>query len=340
MRNPNGFGSVYKASGNRRKPYIARVTIGWDDSGKQLYRQVGSYETRQKALIALADYNKNPYSVEASTITFAELYEKLAQEKFEKISRSNVNGYTAAYKRCSKIHDVKVVEIRKTHLQSIIDEIEIGWATKKKCKILFNQMFKLALENDIITKDYSQFVTIGSNDSDSNRAPFTDMEIQSLFDNVHKMAWIDTVLIMIYSGLRIGELIIIKTSDVDLEQRTIRGGIKTAAGKNRIIPIHSKIYEFIVNRYNPNNEFLLINDLGKQLKYSNYKREKWEKIMEALDMKHEPHDCRHTFATLMDNAGANKVAIKRIMGHASSDITDRVYTHKDLEELRKAIDLI
>lgn len=57
-------------------------------------------------------------------------------------------------------------------------------------------------------------------------------------------------------------------------------------------------------------------------------------------MKHETHDCRHTFATLMDNAGANKVSIKRIMGHASSDITDRVYTHKDIEELRKAIDLI
>ncbi|WP_146553674.1 tyrosine-type recombinase/integrase [Rummeliibacillus sp. SL167] len=57
-------------------------------------------------------------------------------------------------------------------------------------------------------------------------------------------------------------------------------------------------------------------------------------------MTHRPHDCRHTFATLMDNADANKLSIKRIMGHASKDITDKVYTHKDIEQLLKAIDLI
>lgn len=42
----------------------------------------------------------------------------------------------------------------------------------------------------------------------------------------------------------------------------------------------------------------------------------------------------------MDNAGANKLCNKRIIGHASADITDNVYTHKDIEELKKAIDLI
>ena len=42
----------------------------------------------------------------------------------------------------------------------------------------------------------------------------------------------------------------------------------------------------------------------------------------------------------MDNAGANKVATQRIMGHASKDVTDKVYTHKDIDELLKAIDMI
>ena len=62
--------------------------------------------------------------------------------------------------------------------------------------------------------------------------------------------------------------------------------------------------------------------------------------MEQLGLEHKPHDCRHTFATLMDNAGANKVSTKRIIGHASKDITDKVYTHKDIEEFKKAVDLI
>lgn len=62
--------------------------------------------------------------------------------------------------------------------------------------------------------------------------------------------------------------------------------------------------------------------------------------MSDLSMNHLPHDARHTFATLLDNAGANKVTIKRLIGHASKDLVDRVYTHKNLEELRKAIALI
>src|SRR5690554_2960930 len=98
MRLPNGYGSVYKLSGNRRKPWIARKTIGWDDDGKQLYQIIGYYEKRQDALTALAEFNQNPYSIEASTVTFAEVFEKWSKEKFNKISQSNINGYNASYK--------------------------------------------------------------------------------------------------------------------------------------------------------------------------------------------------------------------------------------------------
>ena len=72
--------------------------------------------------------------------------------------------------------------------------------------------------------------------------------------------------------------------------------------------------------------------------YRNWKDEKFGKIMEQLQMEHLPHDTRHTFATLGDNYNMNKLCIKRIMGHASKDITDKVYTHKDIEELKKEIE--
>ena len=62
--------------------------------------------------------------------------------------------------------------------------------------------------------------------------------------------------------------------------------------------------------------------------------------MKALKLHHYPHDCRHTFATLLNNAGANPTSVKRILGHASKDVTEKVYTHKDLHELRKAINMI
>lgn len=69
------------------------------------------------------------------------------------------------------------------------------------------------------------------------------------------------------------------------------------------------------------------------MQYSNYRREKWDNIMEKLKMEHTPHDCRHTGASLLDNAGANKLSRKRILGHLAQDLTDDVYTHKTIEQL-------
>lgn len=272
-------------------------------------------------------------------MTFSEIFEKWSKDKFSKISASNVNGYKASYKIAESLHDMKFVEIKKPHMQAVIDNCELGHGSLKKIKVLFNQLFKYALENDIINKDYSKFVEIGENEKESTRKPFTQKEIRLLWDNVGRMDFIDTVLIMIYTGMRPGELILIKNEDVNLEERIVTGGIKTKASKNRIIPINEKILPLIKNRLSE-NEFFIVNHEGNQMRYWNYYEEKWKKIMEQLGMKHKPHDCRHTFATLMDNAGANKVSVKRIMGHASKDITDRVYTHKDIEELLKAVDMI
>lgn len=346
MRNPNGFGNISKLPGKRRKPFRARVTTGWEldeEKGKlkQLYKLVGYYKTRQEAMLALAEYHKNPYSIE-QTITFSELYEKWSEEKFKKRnSKSTINGYAAAYNYSADLYDMKFIEIKKPHMQSVIDQCERGHATLRKIKVLFNQLFKYALENDIVDKDYSKFVDIGENDSESTRRPFTKDEIQLLFNNVERMDFIDTVLIMIYTGVRVGELLLIKNADIDIDNRTMKGGLKTAAGKNRIIPINNKILPFIAERKSQGHEYLIVNHENNKMRYWNYYEERWKIIMEQLEMTdHRPHDCRHTFATLMDNAGANKLSIKRIMGHASKDITDKVYTHKDIEELKKAVDLI
>lgn len=339
MKNPNGYGSVYKLSGKRRKPFGARVTVGWSKDNKQLYKNIGYYESRQLAMIALADYNKNPYSLE-SNITFKELFDKWSDEKFNKISKSNANGYTMAFKMSESMHDIKFAEIKKAHMQSVIDGTDKGHGTKRKIKVLYNQLYKFALENDIVTKDYSKFVELGENTEESTREVFSKDEIQLLWDNVGRMDFIDSVLIMIYTGLRPGELVLIKNEDINLNERYMRGGIKTKAGKNRVIPINKKIHKFIEDRFNQGNEFLVVNYKNEQMRYFNFYEEKWKKIMEQLNMNHKPHDCRHTFASLMDSAGANKLCIKRIMGHSSTDITDKVYTHKDINELIENVDLI
>jgi integrase len=340
IKNPNNYGSVYKQSGKRRKPYVARITIGWDENKKQIRKVIGYYETRALAMQALADYNKNPYQLETSTITFAEVFEKWKVDKFTDISQSNINGYKASFKASELLHNMRFVDIRTEHMKEVLRTCGKGHGTLRKIKVLYGQLFKFAMENDIVTKDYSKFVKLSKNNEKSSRKVFAADEIKRLFDIVDKNEIIDTILIMIYTGLRIAELLIIKSSDVNLEERLIIGGIKTEAGKDRIIPINNKIFDLVYKRVARGYDYFITRKDGNPFKYGNYYRENWIPLMEQLGFDHKPHDCRHTFATMMSNAGSDTVALQKIIGHASYQTTANVYTHKDIEQLKKAIDLI
>ena len=341
MKKANGNGSVSKLSGLRRKPYIARVTLGWDEStGRQIRKTIGTYVTQKEAQKALIDYLDNPYDLDLSNFLFKDVYEKWSKLKYPKVSHSAILGYQSAYNNVEKLHNMKIKDIKARHLQEAIDSCSKGQATKKKIKFLFGQMFAYAMQNDIITKDYSEFVDIGKASEESKREPFSNKEIELLWKHIDDIEFIDTILIMIYSGFRIGELLELETKNIDLVNMTMTGGLKTEAGKNRLVPIHPKIFPLIEKRYNKDNQYLIINFKGKKMKYDNYYKEKFIPIMEQLNMEHRPHDCRHTFATLLSNANANATAIKKMIGHESYATTEKIYTHKDIEELRKNVELI
>lgn len=336
LRMPNGYGSVYKLSGNRRRPWIVRKTAGWSEENKQVYDIIGYYAKREEALKALADYNSNPYDLNASKITFSEVYEKWSEKRYPELV--NTNGYEAAYKICEPLHKMKFGDIKTDHMQDIIDKSNKGYATRKNIKVLFGQLFRYAMERDLITKDYSKFVSMGKNDKNSTRKPFPQKEIDKLWSRVGKIPNVDLVLISIYSGWRPGELVLLENKDIDIENRTMTGGLKTDAGRDRIVPINKKILPLIEKRFNPDNLHLITDNKGKGITYVRY-YDWFMELMETLNMSHRPHDTRHTFTSLMSNAEANKVSLKRILGHSTPDVTDG-YTHKDIEELTKAIDLI
>ena len=345
MKHPNGYGAVEKLGGNRRKPYGVRVTVGWDDKGRQIRKYISYHEKRTDALIALAQYNDNPFDATKAGTTFTQIYDAMMNEKFphgpSEKERSNFLSYQASYRSSEILHDMKFSDIRKKELQKIIDtSSHKKYGTRRKIKVLFNQMYKYAKQHDLVSKDYSEYVDLGKNEGGTSRVPFTIDEIKLLWANVERDSFIKLILILTYTGMRVGELLEVKTADVNLNERYLRGGFKTEAGTNRVIPIHKDIHDFIADLVANGHEYLVTNTHNRPMKYSNFKKDNFERVMEQLGMTHNPHDTRHAFATLMDNAGANKLSIKRIMGHASKDITDKVYTHKDIEQLVKAIDLL
>jgi len=152
------------------------------------------------------------------------------------------------------------------------------------------------------------------------------------------MEWMDSVLYLLYSGFRISELLDLRTDAVNLEEGTVMDGTKTKAGKDRIVPIHSKVRHIVEQRIQDGGERLFSYD-GKRCGEERY-RKFWWSIMKAATMKHTPHNCRHTFRSRLDSAGANKKCINLMMGHKSKEVGERVYTHKAIDELKTTIELV
>lgn len=348
LRNANGYGSVVKLSGNRRKPFEVRVNTRMDERYYPVYDVLGRYSTREEGMIALAEYNKSPYSISDRDITFSQLYEKFYQYKYEysgkTYSQSSMNCTKSAYNYCSEIYDLIYNRLRADDFRRILGQTNskgkpLSHALQEHIKNLFTQMDKYALQNDVIEKGYASFAAITVSEDDTPGIPFTADELQILW-NKKDVPWVDSILIYIYSGWRVSELIQMPTEAIDLKEGTFKGGLKTAAGKNRIVPIHSKIRSFVEHRLNINKGILFVIN-GKPATSATYTKQ-FKTTLQAIGITtyHTPHDCRHTFTSLLDSAGVNQVCIDRLIGHASNSLTTRTYTHKTIEELRHAIEMI
>ena len=114
MKNPNGYGSVVKLSGNRRNPFCARKTVGWNEKGHPIYKPIGYFKTRQEAMIVLAEYNRNPYDIDLSKITMKELFERWSARDFPKISKSSASSFKSSMKHCKPLWDTPIRKSRLT----------------------------------------------------------------------------------------------------------------------------------------------------------------------------------------------------------------------------------
>lgn len=207
----------------------------------------------------------------------------------------------------------------------------------KACRIFFVDNRSLFIS--IITNlSDSLMIVLPPAEESTKHNPFTTEELEMLWKHSDDKR-IRTVLILCYTGIRPTEFLKIRHENVFLDKRYLMGGIKTEAGKNRAIPIAKKILPFVTELYNNNNEYLIQDEDGP-LNYDHFRSRYWEPAMTRVKMSHLPHDGRHTCATLMDNADINDKIKKLILGHSSRDVTQKVYTHKTLEQLIEAIDKI
>lgn len=243
---------------------------------------------------------------------------------------------------------MKFNDIRKIHLQNVIDTCGKNYPTLRKMKVLFNMLYKFAMENDICGKDYSQYVDIlqykEQNPNSIDRMPFSTEEIKIIWDWSDKNEYVSIILMLIYSGVRIGELRELKKENVHLEERYFYiEKSKTNAGI-RNVPIAKKVLPFF--RYWMGREskcdYLVTTREGRYFYDRNYRDSYWSPLIKemGLNPNHKPHDTRHTCVSLLTKEGIDERIIKKIVGHSGKGVTEQVYTHVEINQLIEAIDLI
>lgn len=366
---PNGFGQISEIKNrNLRNRFRVMVTVGKTSEGKpisKLLKPNAYFKTYNEAYEALVEYNKNPYDLNTSSITMTELYEKWSKEYLKTVATSNVRSIQSAWNYCSVLYEMRVADVRAKHLKKCIDGasregkgkiIQASANTKSRIKSIFNLMFDYANENDLVEKNYARTFNVSDKilkeveEVKRGHISFTDKEMEILWKNVDKIPYVDVILIQCYSGWRPQELGLIELNRVDLNNWVFAGGMKTDAGMNRLVPIHSKIRPLIKKRYeeaiNINSKYL-INCTDSQRKndikmtYDKY-RHRFRSIRDKLNLnpEHRAHDPRKQFITMAKRYNLDEYAIKYIAGHRISDITEKIYTDRTVQWLKDEMEKI
>ena len=356
----NGEGSI--TYDKRRKRYRAKVTVGWEmneETGrtKQITKSIGSnFKTRGEAARALAEYQNESYNLENKDITFEELFEIWYPEYIQKhpsykyVYKSAYAYMTLLYKK--KFRNITILDMKKCIEEGTIicklgsnkgNIITPSPQVKQNMKGMLNKIYDYALEGRIVKEVFDN-----QEKNKVPRIPFSQQELDIMWKAKNFVPFVDMILYHCYSGWRPKEIITLKIEDVHLEEEYIVGGIKTKAGRQRTVPIHPLVKPIVEKYYNEAisiGSAYLFNDITKKKGLNGLSKDQYYsrfiKVVKQLKLNPEltPHCARHTFITKAKSreVNMNEYISKMIVSHKIQDVTESVYTHRTIEDLKEEI---
>lgn len=319
----NGTGTISKLSGNRTKPWAARKNDVF----------IGTFKTRgeaQRALERLVDVDVN----EKYNMTFEQVYRKWLPEHEREIGEGAKDVYEWAYTYCASLYARKYRSLRTSDFQQVIIDMEKKDMSKSSCEKviqLFGQMSAWAMREDIILKDYSRFInTVAVQKSEGTVLKLKTIRAIQKSDNVAA----DIVLILLGTGCRPNELFNALVSNC--HETYFIGGSKTQAGRNRVIAVArlgQQSYNKLLTAAKAKGAERLIDGYKGNKDYRNFAKREFKELVQEVGESFTPYDCRHTFATLAKRSGVDPQTLRRMLGHASLQTTDKYYTHLDADDI-------
>ncbi len=330
-RRGNGQGTAIK----RGKTYTAVCTkfIG----GERITASKGGFATKREALEYIPHLKSEPRSA-APDITLLELFERWKPYYLPRISKTTMNGYDAAFHWLQKIHSMPFTALSTDEWQNCVDACPRGRRTKENMKSLGMALYKYAAILRIAEHNYAQYIWCGSGVK-GTRPPITSEELERIQQAIGHEEYADYVYCMCYTGFRPTAFLSLMKTDFDPENSCLRGGIKTAAGKNRIVTVSPKIMSILLQRTESESPYLFPNlKTGQKMNEAEFRNRVFKPLMEKLGIQRRtPYSCRHTFSNLMKNVHGSDTDKAALMGHANASMT-KYYQSPDYESLRRITD--
>ena len=357
MRLPNGFGQISEIKGrNLRNPFRVMVTVGFNDVGRpicKLLKPQAYFKTYNEAYKALIKYNRDPYCIDDAA-TFQDVYERWFEEYKVGKEFSSYRHIPSNWNKFKELANIQVRELHGYQIKDVIEKCDVGPVTKGKLKSLANLVLDYAVQYELVERNVARQMKISVGKCEEiythdAHIDFTKEEIRTLWHNC-KDQIVEMMLIQCYMGWRPQELCLLKTENVNINDWTIQGGMKTVAGKNRIVPVHSSIRKLVLKYYeeaaNKKREYLFYcvnmrSNALEHMSYDMYRKRFKDRCRELnINKDHKSHDPRVHFITMCKESGVDEYAIKYFVGHSITDITEAVYTKRKKEWYASEIEKI
>ena len=278
------------------------------------------------------------------------LYVQWKNHHFKKLSISGRKSYHYAWRHLEQYGDRQLSSITLDELQHLLDTLSgKSKSLQEKVQALIGQLYQFAMLFDYVHINYAPYLILNGYKK-NEYTPLTYDEIKLLFKHAHRTDRIGQtsriILILIFTGWRPEELFSMQKDAVHLKERYFISGSKTEAGKNRIMPIATCIYPFVVDfwmKARP-GETLIKSSTGKKVSLNNWRKRDFYPCMRELginkpDDPHriKPYAMRHTFATLAYQAGVKPDLLIKMIGHTNIKFTSKVYIHNNIAEYAREI---
>lgn len=338
MKRGNGNGYARK----RGSTWTAEVTVGWEErDGRliQIRRTKGGFATKRDALAYCPTLLENPVAPKTNE-NFSQIYKRWCNSYAPRISKSCMDCYKSAFQWLKPVHLKKMDQITVAELQDCIDKCPRGRSTLNDIRTVCSLVYKYAIANRLIENfNPAEHLYVAAKKK-GTRDPLSTEDLNKVKEAIDVVPYADYVYALCYLGYRPTEMLSLKKSQYDAEHDCLIGGIKTEAGKDRLVTISPKIKPIIDKQLKKPGDLIFPGPNGKMMNDQFFRTHCFDPLMSILGISGKvPYSCRHTFANLLKNVTGSDTDKAALIGHADASMT-KYYQSPEYANLKRITDAI